>query len=189
METRQDKRVQKTKKALKEGLIHFINIKPYNTITVKELTDYCDLNRGTFYIHYTDIFDMVNQIENELFDEFTNILNRHPINTKDDTPTELLIELYQFIEANKDLTSVLLGKHGDFSFFNQFKVILKQTCIQHWQILFNQNHKYYDLFFTYLVSGCFGIVELWLNNEIEMTPEELANVTSTMIVNGCGVLK
>ena len=72
-----DRRIRKTQTALKDGLIELMLEKNINDISVKELTDKVDLNRGTFYLHYKDIFDLLENIEEELLDEFNKILFSH----------------------------------------------------------------------------------------------------------------
>lgn len=52
-----DRRVRKTKKQLRECLTRLLKEKKVQDITVRELTDMADLNRGTFYLHYRDVFD------------------------------------------------------------------------------------------------------------------------------------
>lgn len=58
-----DRRVKRTKKILYEALLTLMQNKAINKITVKELTELADINRKTFYLHYTDIFDMIDQIK------------------------------------------------------------------------------------------------------------------------------
>ena len=50
-----DRRVRKTKAQLRRGLARLMQEKSINEITVKELVDEVDINRSTFYLHYTDI--------------------------------------------------------------------------------------------------------------------------------------
>lgn len=54
-----DRRVRKTKKQLRECLTRLLKEKKVQDITVRELTDMADLNRGTFYLHYRDVFDLL----------------------------------------------------------------------------------------------------------------------------------
>ena len=56
-----DRRVRKTKKLLLDGLTQLMQTKDVSEISVKELSDLVDINRGTFYLHYRDIFDMLNK--------------------------------------------------------------------------------------------------------------------------------
>lgn len=72
-----DRRVRKTKKQLRECLTRLLKEKKVQDITVRELTDMADLNRGTFYLHYRDVFDLLEKTENELLDEFNSLMYRH----------------------------------------------------------------------------------------------------------------
>ena len=65
-----DRRVRRTKTLLLQGLIRLMGEKDIKDISVKELSDLADINRGTFYLHYNDVYDMLSKIEEELFQEF-----------------------------------------------------------------------------------------------------------------------
>ena len=54
----QDRRVRKTRAILKQSLITLMKEKSIKHITVKELCEQSDINRGTFYLHYSDVFDL-----------------------------------------------------------------------------------------------------------------------------------
>ena len=63
-----DRRVRKTKAQLREGLAHLMLEKSIKEITVKELVDEVDINRSTFYLHYSDITTLLRDIDNEMMD-------------------------------------------------------------------------------------------------------------------------
>ena len=64
-----DRRVRKTRRQLKECLTRLLKGKKIQDITVRELAEMADINRGTFYLHYKDVFDLMDQIKNELIEE------------------------------------------------------------------------------------------------------------------------
>ena len=72
-----DRRVRKTRLKLNESLMILIKDKNINQITVKELTDLADINRKTFYLHYKDIFDMVDNIKEQLLVELESVILFH----------------------------------------------------------------------------------------------------------------
>ena len=77
MDTKKDRRIRKSKEALKNSLIELMKEKPVNNITVKELVLTADLNRSTFYNYYCDIPDMLQKLEMELYNELLEIFKAH----------------------------------------------------------------------------------------------------------------
>ncbi len=61
-----DRRIRKTEAQLRSGLARLMQLKGAREITVKELVDEVDINRSTFYLHYTDIYDLLKKTEEEL---------------------------------------------------------------------------------------------------------------------------
>lgn len=62
-ERSEDRRIRKTKKALRAALVRLLSKESIAEITIKELTDEADVHRGTFYHHYRDAFDLKEQVE------------------------------------------------------------------------------------------------------------------------------
>ena len=92
-----DRRIRKTKKQLRLALTTLMLEKNINEITVSQLTALADLNRSTFYIHYQDIYDMVEQIETEIFQQFVELVQSR-------TPSaQLLTDIFYFLAENADL--------------------------------------------------------------------------------------
>ena len=74
-----DRRVRKTKAQLRAGLARLMQKKSIKEITVKELVEEVDINRSTFYLHYTDIYQMLESIEAELMEEITHLVADYPL--------------------------------------------------------------------------------------------------------------
>ena len=60
---KEDRRVRRTKKMLTQALTQLMQEKQIKEITVKELTDLADMNRGTFYLYYRDVYDMLEKLD------------------------------------------------------------------------------------------------------------------------------
>lgn len=61
----EDRRTLRTKRAIREAFIKLSSKKDINRITVSELSELADIGRGTFYLHYKDVFDLMGTLENE----------------------------------------------------------------------------------------------------------------------------
>lgn len=178
-----DRRVRKTRSLLLQGLIRLMEEKDVKDISVKELADLVDINRGTFYLHYNDIYDMLSKTEDELFVEFNEILDRNfSENAQVTSPMSTLLDIFVFLEKHHDMARVMIGPHGDLAFVNRLKDLVNNR-LQH---LLEQEHFScdYEYYKPFIVSGCIGVIETWLNHPTPNTPEEMARLCSDMLSKG-----
>ena len=103
--------------------------KKVRDITVREIADMADINRGTFYLHYKDVFDLMEQIENELLKELEDMLNHHQAQVCY-RPSLIFAELYPLVQDNADIVSILIGENGDLNFVNRLKHIVREKCLK-----------------------------------------------------------
>lgn len=72
-EKKEDLRVRKTKRNIKLALSQLLQAKPLNKITVTEIAKTAEINKGTFYLHYTDIDDLYSEF---IHDVISNIISQ-----------------------------------------------------------------------------------------------------------------
>ena len=102
-----DLRVKKTKSAIINSFLELRSKKPLERITVKELSDLAQINKATFYLHYKDIYDLSESLEEELLD---NVLDRisHP-NAVLSEPKVFIRELIDGFVANQTLIDIIFS--------------------------------------------------------------------------------
>ena len=185
-----DRRVRKTRQQLRACLITLLKEKPVQDITVRELTDMADLNRGTFYLHYKDVFDLLEKTEKALLDEFSQLMLKHDAVDLKQRPAIIFNEIYSLVFENADLIEILLGENGDLNFVNRLKQLIREKCLQDWMEVFRSgNPAVFDAFFFFIVSGCVGLVQYWLGSGLKETPDQMARLTEQIITKGIGVLE
>lgn len=178
-----DRRVRKTRALLLDGLIQLMEQKDIQDISVKELSDLVDINRGTFYLHYSDIYDMLDKVEDELFVEFNNILDRDMTEKgHNDSMNTTLHDIFSFLEKHRDIARVMLGPHGDLAFTNRLKELVKNR-MQHTLTAY-ANTDYFEYYSPFIISGFIGVIETWLQQPHPQSPEEMAELCSHMLTDG-----
>lgn len=183
-----DRRVKRTQDRLKNSLTRLMRVKSIRDISVKELTDLADMNRGTFYLHYKDIFDMVDKVETEMLEEFTSIINDRP-NDDGVQPVQILKDIFDFFGKNSEICHTLLGANGDMAFLDRMKSLVREKCLKEWMALYsNINAKNFEHYYSFIVSGCLGVFMDWLEGGMIESSEHMASLTGQIILYGVKVL-
>lgn len=184
-EAQLDRRVRKTRAQLRSGLAKLMLQKSLKEITVKELTDLVDINRGTFYLHYRDIYDLADQIESDIMAEFHAILESSSERELSETPFPLFAKIYSYLAENADLCAVFLGKNGDIAFMEKLKALIRDKCVHTWEKKYaNINPRQFEYFSAFVISGHIGLLQTWLDTGLKESPEELAALAEDIILRG-----
>ena len=180
-----DRRVRKTKQALRKGLADLLREKPIRDIKVRELVERVDVSRGTFYLHYRDIYDLLEQVESEMGAEILAILNAHDPGETWKSAYGILVDLFTYLADNADMCTVLLGPNGDMGFVNRLKTLVRDSCLTAWgryysgSIDFDRNY-----FYTFVLASWFGLFETWLETGMRESPQTMAALAETLIQYG-----
>ncbi|MEG1409777.1 MAG: TetR-like C-terminal domain-containing protein [Terrisporobacter sp.] len=186
MSTKQDRRIRKSKESLKNSLIEIMSKKPVNNITVKELVSTADLNRSTFYNYYEDIPDMLSKLEEELYNEFLHTIEMHICkNSKD---IDITKEVHGFIEDmcnviknNYEFCRCIFSKNGDINFLFKLEELVENHIKDQLKEKFEGKMNHLPYMYAFFKSGYIGILKNWMNGGCEESPEEIAQLTYSII--------
>ena len=73
----EDRRARRSRKMLKESLLDLMRKKPFSDISVRDVTDRADMNRGPFYLHYAGTVDLLKSLEADLLEELQALVDAH----------------------------------------------------------------------------------------------------------------
>ena len=183
-EKKPDRRVRRTRMLLRQALTELLETRDARSITVQELTDRADLSRGTFYAHYRDVYDMMEKMEQELFEEITQLLDSYrPEDLKDLTP--VLTDVFQFVAKNRDLLPVFLERQATDHFLLGLNQLIFDRCLYRWSGLFGLGQDSNSVYcLEFVVSGMVGLVRVWMEKGFPEPPEEMAALAGRMIQMG-----
>lgn len=182
---KEDRRVRRTKKLLTQALTELLQKKQVNEITVKELTDLADMNRGTFYMYYRDIFDMLEKIEDELFQKLDVIAQTHEHGDPTQQVKPILLDLFRFIEENQEMCRVLLSPNGDMNFLHRLYEAIRERGLEIWKDQMGSlGEKEFDYRYSFVIFGCAGMIRAWVNRSCKETDMQMAELADRMIRRG-----
>lgn len=166
-----DRRVKKTEKAIKTAFAELLAEKEIHNITVRELTDRADIHRATFYAHYQDIYDLYEQLENDIIEEISSIIVKTPTHTYD----EIYRTIINYITENPALCKILTGNTENRTFRSRISAILETSYMNIW--LYEENLTEITEEMRYLtayhISGCLAIINRWADNRFADSKERI----------------
>ncbi|HDR7793976.1 TPA: TetR/AcrR family transcriptional regulator C-terminal domain-containing protein [Bacillus luti] len=190
-----DLRVIRTKTAIRNALVELIEEKGFESVTVKDITTKANINRGTFYTHYQDKFDLMTKCQEEIMYEMSNIAKqRFPeviadlgSNPSPTAPFTLITSILEFLNENSEFMKAVLSPKGDLSFQTKLKDFMWKTLFEDTnEGLVNKDNLLVPSQYlaSYMASAHIGVIQQWLNNGQKETPEEIAHILSTIAIHG-----
>jgi len=175
---------KKTKQLIQNAFLYMLEKKSFDSITIGDITKQAQINRGTFYLHYVDKFDLLDKIEQQLFsdlgDHIDLLQSRYTSYQTFEKGQEQLAEtLFSFIELKAPTLKILLGDHGRAGFHLRFRDAFSEKVRANLEnnISFIESltipMEYYLAFIT---SAFLGIIEQWIQNDLDKTPHEMTRL-------------
>ncbi len=174
---KQDRRVQYTKKALRESLLSLLQEKPLEKIGVTELCERADINRSTFYVYYGSPQELLNTILDEMFDQIAALPQEF------DTLYDFMLLLCRKLLNYRDL--MLAISHTNDSLRLLFRLA------EIWREHFTNNMSAgglsgegLEIAYRYVSAGSCFAIGAWILGDMRITPEEIARELEKLIQQG-----
>ena len=180
-EQKEDRRIRRTKRLLRQALAELMNEKEFKDITVKEITERADLNRGTFYFHYTDTYDLREKIEDELSDSFREVLSSYHPTPENYSTRQMLERAVGFVEENKFLIRTLFNSNAGEGLQTKFMAVIEQIIIHASAQLYPSKNRLLSTYrCRFLSYGTIGCLHMWLQEDSHLTSRALIDSLDEM---------
>ncbi len=180
-----DRRVRKTKRQLRQALTTLMLQKDFKDITVREISELADVNRGTFYTHYRDTTDLLTQLENTFLERLQEINVTVKRQDWEGATYVYLEEVLTLCSENADLYRALVCNSGNLNFQERFVSTLRnqylRTFLAH---ACRTEDRIKDMYCVYIVQGMLAIVSMWLDTGMKETPSQMAQIGGDFIMRG-----
>lgn len=180
---KEDRRVTKSKMRIREGLLDLLEEKPLSKITVIELTERAKVNRKTFYNHYSGVYEVVNEMEDECIARYKEIFSKERVYEYKNSTQILFEKLINEVVENEDFYRVMshneIHLHFSGKLADEVKVWLKSFKI-HKE---NTNMEMLEYFYDFITAGTVDVVHRWLNSENQTDPRELAGLFNSIVLS------
>ena len=179
-----DRRVARTKKAIKNAFAELMSEKEISEITVKDIAETADVNRKTFYNYYNSVYDIVNEIENELVLAFDNVLSNIDFKQEMKNPYGIFEKLTGVSNQDFDFYSRLMKMNHNANLMQKLYVALKDRMKASFLSQTDIEEPQLDIVVNYMISGMLSVYQSWFNSDRAESIEELSKTVSIMTFSG-----
>ena len=170
-----DRRARRSRRLLKESLLVLMKRKAFSQISVRDVTDEADMNRGTFYLHYTGTVELLQSLEADLLQELEALIDAHLQETVDRGSVRPLLEpLLDFVVERQETWAVLLDEDDASGIRQGLQRLIRKKgagVVETW--FHPQNSQLGDYLLTFLAWGFIGLLKEWFAQDMALPQEEL----------------
>lgn len=183
-----DRRKKYTRMILKDSLMKLLNEKPITSITVKEICERADINRSTFYAHYSDQFDLLDKMEDEIIEDMKGYLSQYDFEKEKDA-LQLIEKLLEYFASKHEVCKTLLNEKIDTTFQKKVMDTANHFFKQKWAGVNRFDQDISEHLSTFVISGSIHVVKNWLLGGMNKSPREMAEIINNLINKGLWGMK
>ena len=179
-----ERRVRKTKRAIRNAFAALLAEKDVNQITVKDIADRADINRKTFYNHYRGVYQVMDEIENNIVDDFDLMLREASGSIDLRNPAMIYEKLTQLLQKDIDFYGNLLCMNGNNSLRDKLFSQLKAHALVSMQSRLPIAQQELELGIHFTFSGLMSVYQHWFQSDRTLSLDELTKTVSRLSFYG-----
>ena len=165
----EDKRIRRTKKLLRQALTRLMQQKDFQSITVTDVVREADINRGTFYAHYRDVYDLRDKIETGMIEAI------RPSETV--TLKLVLSRLMDYLEENREIVTALIKVNAPDGFGKKMIGVIEECRME--LLPYRSVEDAYAA--RFLATGVIGMTEKWITESQPIPKTEMVSLITKLL--------
>lgn len=169
MAQKNNRRTEMTKTMLQTSLMELLKEKPLSKITIKEVCENADLNRTTFYLHYTGLDGLFDEITLDAEQIITESIQK--IRSEKDQIRSITL-LLDYLRQNQLLFDTLLHSGAQSNLQKHFFRRISNFLYSHTTSDSAKRQNRYAR--AFMINGCLGLITAWFDNGFDISSDALA---------------
>lgn len=173
----------RSRSMLQEALVDLLKEKPYQKITITEITERADLARPTFYAHFETKDDLLLSYVDDIFDVFFNNLRTDidPFRKQTSREFDLYVEFFRHWQQSAEIVQLIRTADIDMMIMNRLRQYHVET---YHNVIAPQFPELTPLlagyYIDYLTGATFGILRHWMDEKMQQSPEVVARMLTQL---------
>lgn len=155
-----DRRIKKTRYAIQQVVLDKLSKKEFSKITMTEVIQAADCSRSTFYLHFKDVFDVYEQLGEELISDVVRLLEESYQEIQAVDYTSLSQQIVTFAAEKRDLVKLFFGEQADGTMVNKLDKAIFEEVAREEQLASNDLFSVAEI--TFIVAGIIHVLSRWL---------------------------
>lgn len=172
-----DRRVTRTKAAIRESFLSLLQKKPAEEITVTELAKVANIERKTFYLHYNNIQEIIDEIETVVTEMIAEATKGLSVDSR-----EYFAAITGVMSENFDYFSLIMQDPKYVNYQNRGTVILRSALMEHYRETTSLDSERLELYADFYAAGISGIYVNWYQRKLSLSLEDLTDFVYQMAV-------
>jgi AcrR family transcriptional regulator len=173
-----DRRILKSQEAIKKAVIELMSEKNFDDITIQDIADRANVNRGTIYLHYSDKFDLLDKLIETHINELREICE----SASEMDFIESTVICFEYFESNYLFFSTMLASKGAPYFRSRFLEFLIEEFKNEVDTTKGKNYGLSeDVIVQFISTAYVGVLEWWLTNGMPYPAHVMAEQVGTLL--------
>lgn len=187
----EDRRSRRSQKLLKQGLLELMREKRFSAISVRDVAERADINRGTFYLHYPDTTALLQSVEADMLAEAQTLIDIHLAEFEADGSLRPVFKpILDYIVEHRPEFEALFANNSTSNFTDSLQELIYRNGVSLVQAKFHGvSSAQMDYLISFVGYGLIGLIKTWFDRDMVLPRGELIQ-QADRLVNGAaeGVL-
>ena len=170
----------RSKKMIFQSIADLLQEKPLDKITVTDVVNRAQINRGTFYAHFADVPDVINHLIMGIFSTIAQAISEEPKQLSD-IPHVLLKKIQSFLEEDMEFCRKVMNSGASQMMQEQLVQFVTEYMLQHEKEYGFGDHKRYALTIRFCAGGLANLYRDWFSGKLDLTLDQLTSEAETMV--------
>ncbi|NQX60856.1 TetR/AcrR family transcriptional regulator [Paenibacillus qinlingensis] len=168
---------EKTRQKFVEVFCELYSQKPIEKISIQEIANESGFNRSTFYQYFTDIYELLDAVENDLINDMKKELAMKELSMHTIQDTFYCMDDREHLLA----LNALLGDYGSTRFLKRLK---KEITLDQLELNVPKNHSLTPYFIEFYLTTSLSLFRLWLQRKQDLSSEEFSKLVENLYARG-----
>lgn len=182
-EKAEDRRSRRSQKLLKQGLLELMREKKFSAISVRDVTERADMNRGTFYLHYSDTTALLQSVETDMLAEAQALIDAHLAEFEADGSLRPVFKpILDYIVEHRPEFEALFANNSTSNFTDSLQELIYRNGVSLVQAKFHGvSSTRMDYLISFVGYGLIGLIKTWFDQDMVLPREELVQQADRLV--------